>query len=137
MLEEMNRTPAREKSTTELAADLSDEVKRLIRDELRLATAELQTKGKRFGLGAGLVGVAGVLAFFGAGVLVFAAILALALVLPGWLAAVIIGAVLLLGAGIGALAGKKQVGRAVPPVPEEAVGNVREDVEDIKQEVRS
>lgn len=86
VLEEMNRTPARDKSTAELARDLSDEVKRLIQDEFRLAAAEMQTKGKRLGFGVGLFGAAGLLAFFGGAVLIAAAVLALALVLPGWLA---------------------------------------------------
>ncbi|HWD06813.1 MAG TPA: phage holin family protein [Amycolatopsis sp.] len=137
MLEEVNRTPARDKSTAELAGDLSDEVKRLVRDEFRLAVAELRGKGKRLGFGVGLFGAAGMLAFFGVAVLIAAAVLALALVLPGWLAAVLVGAALLLVAGIGALAGKKTTARATPPVPEEAMAGVREDVDTIRREVRS
>jgi len=137
VLEEMNRTPAREKSTAELAADLSVEVRHLVNDEFRLARAELRQKGKRLGIGAGLVGVAGVAALFGAGVLVAAAVLGLALVLPAWLAAVLVGAALLFAAGVAALLGKRQAQRAVPPVPEEAVEGVREDLEIAKREARS
>jgi hypothetical protein len=40
-------------------------VKRLVRDELRLAVAELRHKGARMGLGAGLFGAAGLTALFG------------------------------------------------------------------------
>ncbi|WP_037713747.1 MULTISPECIES: phage holin family protein [Actinomycetes] len=132
MLEEMNRTPAREKSTADLAADLTASIKRLLQDEFRLAMAELQAKGKRFGIGAGLVGFAGVLALLGGATLIAAAVLALALVLPGWLSALIIGGALLLMAGLAALVGGKEARRAGPIVPEESVERVREDVETIK-----
>ncbi|MFD9962195.1 phage holin family protein [Amycolatopsis sp. NPDC058986] len=136
MIEEVNRTPAEDRSVGELVSDLTDELKRLVRDELRLAAAELRGKGKHFGRGAGLVGAAGLIAVFGAATLVAAAVLALALVLPGWLAAVIVGAALLLVAGFAGLAGKKQVGRAAPPIPEDTVGSVREDIETVKRGVR-
>lgn len=136
MLEEMNRTPPQEKSTADLAADLTTSVKRLIQDEFRLAMAELQTKGKRFGIGAGLFGFAGILALFGGATLIAAAVLGLALVVPGWLAAVLVGAALLLVAGLAALVGGKEASRAGGPVPEESVDRVREDVETMKQ-VRS
>ncbi|MFE0026657.1 phage holin family protein [Amycolatopsis sp. NPDC059021] len=137
MIEEVNRAPTEDRSVGELVSDLTDELKRLVRDELRLARAELRDKGKHFGRGAGLVGAAGLIAVLGAATLVAAAVLALALVLPGWLSAVIVGAVLLLVAGIAALAGKKQVGQAVPPVPEDTAGSVRDDIETVKRGVRS
>ncbi|WP_370948912.1 phage holin family protein [Amycolatopsis sp. cg5] len=137
MIEEARKRPPEERSLGELVSDLSDELKRLVRDELRLGMFELQRKGKRMGLGAGLFGVAGLMALFGAATLVAAAVLALALVVPGWLAAVIIGVALLLIAGIAALVGKKEVQQAVPPLPEEAIEGVRDDVDTVKQGVRS
>ena len=133
MIEEMNRKPTAERSVGELVSELSDEVKRLVRDEMRLAVFELQRKGKKMGFGAGLFGAAGLLALFGAGTLVAAAVLALALVVPGWLAAVIVAVALFVIAGIAALVGKKEVAQAVPPVPEEAIAGVREDVDTVKQ----
>lgn len=137
MIEEANKTPAADRSVGELVTDLTDEVKRLVRDEMRLAVFELQRKGKKMGLGAGLFGAAGLFAFLGAGSLVAAAVLALALVVPGWLAAVIVAVALFVVAGIAALVGKKEVTQGVPPVPEEAISGVREDVETVKQGVRT
>ena len=137
MIEEVNRKPAGERSLGELVSDLSDEMKRLVRDEMRLAVLELQHKGKRMGLGAGLFGAAGLFALFGVGTLIAAAVLALALVLPGWLAALIVGAVLMVAAGVAALVGRKEVQQAVPPVPEEAITGVRDDVDTVKQGVHS
>jgi hypothetical protein len=137
VIEETNKVPAQDRSVGELLTDLTDEVKRLVRDEFRLAVYELRRKGKRMGMGAGLVGAAGLIALLGAATLVAAAVLALALAVPGWLAAVIVGAVLLLVAGVAGLVGRKQVKRAVPPVPEEAIAGVREDVDVIKQGTHS
>lgn len=137
MLEEANKKPASERSVGELVSELTDEVKRLVRDEIRLAVSELQHKGKRMGTGAGLFGVAGLFALFGAATLIAAAVLALALVVPGWLSALIVGGALLLVAGLAALVGRKEIAQAVPPVPEEAITGVREDVDVVKQGVRS
>ncbi|QXV57989.1 phage holin family protein [Amycolatopsis sp. TNS106] len=137
MIEETHRKPSEEKSVGELVSDLSDEVKHLVRDEMRLAVFELQRKGKKMGFGAGLFGAAGVFALFGLATLIAAVVLALALVMPAWLAAVVTGAALLLIAGLSAVVGKKEVSSATPPVPEEAIEGVREDVDTVKQGVRS
>jgi membrane protein len=120
-------------STGELVSELSQLISRLIRDELRLGQLELQQKGKKAGVGVGLFGGAGLLALFGVGALVAAAILGLATVVAPWLAAVIVGAVILLFAGILALTGKKEVSAATPPIPEEAVSGVKSDVETVKE----
>ncbi|WP_158890460.1 phage holin family protein [Amycolatopsis anabasis] len=138
MIEEAGRgsTATEERSVAQLVSDLSEQLNRLVRDEMRLAVLELRAKGKRIGLGAGLAGLAGVLALFGGGALVATLILALALVLPAWAAALIVGGGLLLLAGLLALIGGKQVRNATPPVPGEAVTGMREDVEVLKENVR-
>ncbi len=105
----------------------------MVRDELRLALAELQQKGKRAGIGAGLTSAAGLISLFGLGALVIAVIAALALVLPVWAAALIVGAALLLLAGGLALAGIGQVKRATPPTPEQAT---KRDVETVKESAK-
>ena len=72
------------------------------------------------------------LAWFGLAGLLTTVILALALVLPAWLAAVIVTVPVLAAAGITALIGKRQVAAAGPLVPTESVRSVRLDVEGIK-----
>ncbi|MHA6625609.1 phage holin family protein [Pseudonocardia sichuanensis] len=119
-------------TTGELVQRLSTQVSELIRRELDLARAELGAKGKRAGAGAGLAGAGGVVALFGVGALVAAAIAGLATVVPVWLSALIIGVVLLLVAGVLALAGRSQLRQATPPVPEQAVHGVQEDVATVK-----
>ena len=115
-----------------LVHDLSQQIPDLIRSELRLAQAEVAEKGKRAGLGIGMFSAAGLLAFFGVAGLLTTAILALDLVLPTWLAALLVTLVVLAAAGAVALAGKKQVDQATPAVPERAVEGVKEDIATIK-----
>ena len=77
-----------------LVHDLSQQIPDLIRSELHLAQAEVAEKGKRAGLGIGMFSAAGLLAFFGVAGLLTTAILALDLVMPAWLAALLVTLVL-------------------------------------------
>ena len=119
-------------STGELVSRLSNEVSQLVRDELRLAQAEMRGKAKKAGIGAGMFGAAGLLALYGGGVLITTAILALALAVDAWLAALIVGVVLLAAAGVAALLGKQRVHEAAPPVPSRAVDSVKRDIETVR-----
>lgn len=119
-------------STGELVSRMSQDVSRLVREEMRLARAEMTAKGKRAGIGAGMFGAAGLLALYGVGVLIATVVLALALAMPAWLAALIVAVILLAAAGLAALLGKKQVAEAAPPVPERTVENVKRDVEAVR-----
>ncbi|MFK8849179.1 phage holin family protein [Streptomyces sp. Ac-502] len=120
----------------ELVTQASEQLAGLVRDEMRLTQAELARKGKRFGVGGGLLGGAGTVAFLAAQALVATAIIALGLVLPLWAAGlVVVGALLVLAAVLGLL-GRQRIRRATPPVPEEAVRSVRKDVETIKERAR-
>lgn len=125
--------PAETLSTGELIGKLSEQSALLVRRELQLAQAEMQQKAKRAGIGAGLFGASGVIALFGVGALITTAILALDLVLPAWLAALIVAVLLFVVAGVSALLGKKQVGEAAPPVPERAIDSVKQDVATVKE----
>ena len=120
--------PPPEPSVGELTSQLGEQVSRLIRDELALAQAELTEKGKRAGIGAGLFGGAGLVALYGVGCLVAAAVLGLAAAVDSWLAALIVGVALLVVAGVAALLGKSQVQQATPLAPTEAVESTKKDV---------
>lgn len=115
-----------------LVHDLSTQIPDLVRSELRLAQAELAEKGMRAGLGAGLLGAAGVTALYGVAVLLAALVLGLAVVLPAWAAALVVALVLLAVAGVLALRGKGQVEQATPPAPERAIAGIKEDVDIVK-----
>lgn len=127
---------AQERSTAELVRQMSEEVSSLVRDELQLARIEMTRKGKEAGKGMGMLGGAGLIALYGIGCLIACAIIAIAGVLSAWLAALIIGALLLAVAGVAAALGKERLRRGTPPVPQEAVGSVKADVETIKEKAR-
>jgi MFS family permease len=120
---------AQDTSAAELVKQLSEQTSRLLRHEVELAKAELTIKGKRAGVGAGMFGGAGVLGLYAVGALIAAAIAALDTAMATWLAALIVGAVLAAAAGVVALTGKQKVQEAMPPVPEDSVESVKEDVQ--------
>ena len=126
-----------DKSLGDLVQDLSRQTSTLIRQEMRLAQAELTEKGKHASRGAGMFGGAGVIALYGVGALIAAAILGLATVLEAWIAAAAVGVGLLLIAGILALTGKKEIEEATPRKPELAIESVQRDVDTVKARARS
>ena len=130
------RPDLKEASTGQLVRRLSEQLGELLRGEMELAKVELRDKGKRVGAGAGLAGAAGVLALFGLAAFITAAIAALALVLSVWLSAVIVGVALLVIAGLLALIGRSQIKRGTPPLPEQAISGIKQDVEAVKAGVR-
>jgi uncharacterized membrane protein YqjE len=111
-----------------LVHQLSEEIPQLVRSEIRLAQAEVAQKGKRVGVGIGMFSAAGLLAFLGVATLVATAVLGLAEVLPAWLSALIVAAVLLVLAGAFGLLGKNKVSDGQPLKPERAIAGVQADV---------
>ena len=120
----------------ELARQLPEQITRLVREELRLAQLEMTQKGRRAGIGAGILGGGGVVALYGVAAVVAAAILALATVLPAWASALIVGGALLAVSAALAWLGRKRLQQAMPPVPQQAQASVEADVEEIKERVR-
>ncbi|MGZ6778198.1 MAG: phage holin family protein [Mycobacterium sp.] len=118
-------------SIGELMSQLSTQTSRLVRDEMRLATKELQQSARHAGIGAGLISVAGLLAVLGLMTLIAGGVAALALVLPVWAAAVIVAVALFVMAGIAALFSRKQAAEIGPP-PRESVESVKADIKEVK-----
>jgi uncharacterized membrane protein YqjE len=113
----------------ELVKDLSGQFSTLVRQEVELAKAEMAEKGKKAGVGAGMLGGAGVAALMTVGSLTAFLIMALALALPAWASALIVTA--LRGAIAGALAqlGRDRLRAMGKPIPEKTVETVKEDVQ--------
>jgi uncharacterized membrane protein YqjE len=124
---------AEERPAGELVKDLSEQISRLVRDELRLAQVEMTRKGKQAGLGVGMFAGGGIFAWFGLACLIACAVIAIAGVVAAWLAALIVGVALLLVAAIAALIGRGRLKQATPPVPGETIGSVKADVEELKE----
>ncbi|MFJ9150833.1 phage holin family protein [Streptomyces sp. NPDC102270] len=117
----------------ELVQRASQQLSQLVRDEMRLAQAEMTEKGKRFGKGGGLFGGAGLMGVLTLQALVATVIAALSLVMDVWLAALIVTGVLAAVTALMAALGKQQVSKASPPMPEQAVDGVKADVAEIKE----
>jgi MFS family permease len=124
-----NGQDLRDRPIGELVKQLADQTSTLVSKEIDLAKAELSAKGKQAGKGAGLIGAAAVLGLLAAGALTAFLIMLLDGALANWLAALVVAVAFGAIAGVLALMGKKRVQAAAPPVPEQTVDSVKEDVE--------
>ncbi len=130
MASESGETPRR--SLFALLGALPTLLVDLIRNEIESLKNEITGKLKDAGIGIGLLAGAAAFAFFALMVLIAAAILGLATVLPAWLAALIIGVVILLIAAVLALIGIRSVKKGVPPAPTDTIESIKKDVRTIK-----
>ncbi|HWO81117.1 phage holin family protein [Gaiella sp.] len=124
------------RSTGELVKDLSNQVSLLARQEIELAKAEMAEKGRRAGLGLGLVAAAGVSALLALGTLTACVVLALDGAMPAWLAALIVALAWSVVAAVLASVGKQKMEQAGTPVPEQTVESVKEDIKWLKDQTR-
>ena len=135
-LKSAGQTATPEHSTGELVKMVTEQVSVLVRDELKLAQLEMGTKAKRAGKGMGMLGGGGLVALYGVACLIACVIIAISHSLQAWLSALIVGAALLLVAGVLAALGRSHVRKATPPMPTQAVDSVKTDVAEIKERVR-
>jgi len=128
---------SRDQSIGELVKELATETSTLVRQELDLAKAEMTERGKRAGKGAGMLGAGALVGLLAAGALTACLVAALDLAMATWLAALIVTVVYAAIAGALAMTGRKQIREAAPPVPEQAIDSVKEDVQWAKTRTRS
>ena len=122
--EELRGAPA-----GELFKRLSEDTSQLVRLELQLAKTEMTDKAKTLGAGAGLIGAAALFGFFAFAAFTTLLIALLATAMKTWIAAAIVMVIYAVIAGVAALMGKGRIQQATPPVPEETIETVKEDVE--------
>ncbi|PYY56542.1 phage holin family protein [Curtobacterium sp. MCSS17_011] len=115
-----------------LVGDVPKLVKGLVKGELDLLKAELLTKAKIFGLAAGLLVGALVIVLYAIGVLLTAAVMGLATVMPAWLAALVIAVVMLIIAAILGLVGWKRFKKGLPLTPKRTIDSVKNDINAVK-----
>src|ERR1044072_94267 len=125
-------SPAQE-PVGDLVQRASQQLSQLVRDEMRLAQAEMTEKGKRFGKGGGLFGGAGLVGVLTLQALVATVIAALSLAVDVWVAALIVTGVLAAVTALMAALGRQQVSEASPPAPEQTVDSVKADMAEIKE----
>lgn len=116
--------------TRSAAKQVAEDLAALVRAELQHAKAELSVAAKEKGQGAAFLAVAAVLAWLGVQALLILLGFLLALVLPAWAAVLVVTVLLLGGAAVAALLGKK---RLEAPVPVDALrASVEADVATLK-----
>ncbi|MGH1526866.1 phage holin family protein [Leifsonia sp. L25] len=110
------------------------QLRRLVSTELALFKAEMAAKAKAAGIGAGLLIGALLFLFFAFAVLITAAVLGFALILPAWLSAIIVGVILIVIAVVLGLIGMRSLKKGLPPVPDDLGSEMRADVQALKGE---
>ncbi|WJY00952.1 phage holin family protein [Curtobacterium sp. SP.BCp] len=115
-----------------LVGDVPKLVKELVTGELNLLKAEMLAKVKIFALAAGLLIAALVIVLYAIGVLLTAAVMGLATVMPAWLAALVVAVVMLVVAAILGLIGWKRFKKGLPITPKRTIDSVKNDVNAVK-----
>ncbi len=127
----------REESIGELIKDLSRDVSKLVHQEFELARVEMTEKGKRAGVGLGMVGGAAAFALVTLGGSMATIIVVLDLVMPLWLAALLTTAVYGVVAAVLALRGREQLKETGAPIPERTRDSIKEDIQWAKTRAQS
>lgn len=125
-------TTAPKRSLLKLIADVPTLLVDLVRGEFESLKQEILDKLKHAGIGIGLLAAAATFAFFALLVLIAAAVLGLATVVPAWASALIIGGAVLLIAVVLALVGVGSLKRGVPPAPTRTILSIKKDIRTIK-----
>jgi fatty acid desaturase len=126
---------SRSRSLLRKASIIGFGVRTLYKD-IGLAKRQVSKKVKQAGVGAGMLAAAGILALCALGTFTAAAILALAIVLPAWASALIVGGVWALLALIVGLSGRRNLQNATPPIPKEAARAVKDDARYLARELK-
>ncbi|WP_353987147.1 phage holin family protein [Ruicaihuangia caeni] len=127
MSDEAGRRYGSRRSLFQLISDLPGVVADLVRAEFALLKAEIVAKLKLAGIGVAFLLIAAVIVLLFVGVLLTAAIFALSLVMPGWLAALLVALLLLIVIAVLVMLGVRQLKQAMPPVPEQTIDSVKRD----------
>ena len=127
--------PQVQRSVPEILEDIASNLTQLVQAEFRLAKSELKEGAERVAGPGATLGAGAVLAFYGFGFLLLAAVHALSLVMAGWLAALIVGGVLAVAAGILIGAGGTKL-RRVNLIPDKTMRTLEEDVQWAKQQIK-
>jgi uncharacterized membrane protein YqjE len=137
MAHAMGSEDPRQQSLGELMKQLADQTSRLVRNEVRLAKAEMTEKAQTYGRAGAMLGAAAVVGLLAGIALTMFLIYLLELALPLWAAALIVTVVYGVVGFALFMAGKKKLDEARTPVPEQTVESVKEDVRWLRTQTRS
>ena len=120
---------------TAIAGELVHHLQNILRAEIRLAAAELKEKIQSSQKAGRLLGAAALLGFLAACCITTACIAALAIVLPFWLAALLMGVILGAGAGGAFLLGRLAL-EQVDPMPQQTLETMKDNIDWARDRVR-
>ena len=122
-----------DRSLGELFSDLTREMSTLVRQEVALAKTEMTEKASVFGKNAAMLVVGGALLYAAFLALVATCVLALAIALPWWLAALIMTIIVAIIGGVLAWLGVENLKKS-QLAPTKTVDTLKEDATWIKQQ---
>ena len=131
----MSSIPQKERSIGELLGELAAETSTLVRAEVKLATTEMTHKATHAAKQAAVVGVGSLLAAVSVLVLLAALILGLGTLIPLWLSALIVGAVVGLVAFVVVQTGIAGLKR-IDPTPEQTIQSLKENKLWVQEQLR-
>ena len=129
-----DRDRLREAPIVDLLRALLADARLMLQREAELAKLEVKEKGARLGVAGGILAGAAVVSFLGLGTLVAASVLGLALVLPAWAAALVVGTVLIVIGVVLFLVGRARMRSVGSLAPTATMQTAREDVAWIRRE---
>jgi uncharacterized membrane protein YqjE len=127
--------PQMQRSVPEILENIASNLTQIVQAEFRLAKSELKEGAEKVAEPGAALGAGVVLAFYGLGFLLLAAVYALSLIVAVWLAALIVGGGLVLVAGILIGAGGMKLKR-VNLIPGKTIQSLEEDVQWAKQQIK-
>lgn len=122
---------SQERTIGQLVAQVTDDLRFIVRKEIELARTEISAQLGIAGKGAGMLATAGVLALYGLGLLFIALSLVIAIWLPAWAGFLIMAVVLFIVTAILALVGRRALNK-VNPRPERAIAQAHETADALK-----
>lgn len=123
-------------STRNILEDVLRDFSNILHAELRLARAEIKEEAKSFGMAGGMIAGGAICGLFAAAALTTCMIVALSIVLPLWLSALIISILFALVAGALFIQGRTRMRQASPPLAQ-TKHQVRSDYQWLKQQIKS
>jgi uncharacterized membrane protein YqjE len=126
---------APDRSFSDVMQSIVGNIQDIVRSEVRLAKTEIREEAAKTKTAASLLGGGAAIAVFATLFLLLSIVFAMALFLPLWAAALILGTVLAVAAGALIVTGLKQLKR-VHPTPERTVETIKENVAWVKQRTK-
>lgn len=128
-------TPQTQRSVPEVLQDIVGNLQEIIRSEFRLAKAELKEEAAKAAKPAATFGVGLVTGFYGIGFVLLAAVYGLSTVMAGWLAALLVGAILAIVA-IALISSSRKKLKRVNPTPDKTLRSIEENVQWAKHPIK-